>query len=567
MSQSNSKQLKPVFKKSQAETNEFVKGLENYVFGSPQPHSIELEQAILGAILIERDAFTRVNFLRPEHFYDDKHSLIYDACCQLSEKEVPIDILTVSDHMKNMKKWRVSGELNQHFSTIDKTEGFQNALDAIGGPVYIVELTQRVASSANIEYHARIIYQKFLSRDYIKKLYQGLARAHAEEVDIFEERNTMAEELLVSSPSAFFRIRSWNQVIEDAQREPEMFRLAGELLHQNSITILFGPPGSAKSIGAVMLGNAIASGTSFIPGILVNELGNEVRETPEELSVLFIDMELFDREVEKRYTEGDTKFQFSPNFMRLDPNPNFLDYPDEDPDKYITRQIETVVRQRMPHVLIVDNITALSSESSSDVNVALKIMRFLKRLRIRYNLTILVLAHTTKFSNKMEQLTMAAMKGASAIQDFAPTIFGINENAVEEGTYYLKQLKARNGEKVFGVSNVIKYRTTKIDNMLRWEFIGLAHEDECLKQFMEAGDQDEFIKKAVELKAKDWTKGWRTIHKEIGYPHSWTTLRYRCLAWVQGSQMYELDPDSNIVFVGNKEEAPSEPSSSDAVPF
>jgi RecA-family ATPase len=565
--------LKAAYKKNQADQNEFIKGLENLVFGAPQPHNIELEKAVIGACLLEREAFPRVNFLLPSHFYDDKHAIIWEACSQLYERELPIDLLTVTDFLKNMKKWRMSGELNVHFSTIDKTEGFANALEAIGGAFYLVELTKIVASTANLEYHARILYQKYLSRDYIRKLYQGLARAHAEEGDIFEERNTMAEELLVSSPSAFFRVRSWNQVIEDAGREPEMFRLAGELLHQNSITILFGPPGSAKSIGAVQLGNAIASGRSFLPGILVNELGNEVKQQPEELSVLFIDMELFDREVEKRYTEGGTRYQFSPNFYRVDPNPNFLDYPEEDMDKYINRQIETLVRQRMPQVLIVDNITALSSESASDINIAIKIMRFLKRLRIRYNLTILVLAHTTKHQNKMEQLTLSAMKGASAFQDFAPTIFGINENANEEGTYYLKQLKARNSEKVFGASNVIRYRTSKIDNMLSWEFIGLAHEDECLKSFMEAGDQEEYIKKAVELKAKDWTKGWRKIHQEIGYPHAVNTLIMRCKMYVQGSQMYELDPNGNFVFTGHNKEGsaeaapPAANNPSDTVPF
>lgn len=538
------------------ESREFIRGLEKTVFGSAQPAAIDLECAVLGAILLDKNAVHNVDFLRPEHFYQDKHAIIFDACLRMQERSVPIDLLTVTEELKSMKKWKISGLTKKHFQTIEKIAQFESALEAVGGSHYLVELTGRVGSSANIEYHARIIYQKFLLRDGIKQAARFIGKAYAEEGDVFELRNDLADSLIVNSPSGYFKVRTWNQVLADAATQPEMSRLAGELLHKGSITIMFAPPGVGKSIGGVQLGNAIASAQSMFRGILVNELGDEGNGEPQKLTVGFIDMELFDKEVEKRYTnqnDRSERFHFADSFIRISPNEDFTDYPDEDFDKFLNRQIETFIRQHAPDVLIVDNLTALSSESASDVNVAIKIMRFLKKLRTKYQLTIFVIGHTTKYGNKMEKLTMSAMKGASSIQDFAPTIFGISENYMEEGSYYLKQLKGRNGQKVYGESNVIKYRIVSEDNMLKWQFDGTAHEDECLSSFMDAGDQSDYVEAAVKLKHKEWHKGWREIKKELGYPFSHVTLMNRCKEYVAGSGQYEFDPKGNII--ATKEEA------------
>ena len=533
------------------ENREFIAGLEKAVFGTVQPHDRDFECAVLGAIMLDSAIFHVVDFLEPEHFYFDIHAIIYNACQRLAGKNAPIDLLTVAKELKDMKKWKVGGLAHKHYATIEKVGRHKSALDAVGGPFYLTELTGRVGSSANTEYHARILYQLFLYREGIRRAYRFIGKCYAQEGDVFDLRNELAEGMLISSPTGYFRVRTWNQVLEDASRQPEMARLAGELLHKGSITIMFAPPGSGKSIGAVQLGNAIASGKSIFPQILVNELGEDRLDDPQPMNVGFLDMELFDKEVEKRYTNDETvanRFRFADTFWRVDPNPEFLDYPDEDIDRFINRQIEGIVRQRTPDVLIVDNLTALSSESASDVNVAIRIMRFLKKLRIKYQLTILVIGHTTKYGNKMEKLALSAMKGASAIQDFAPTIFGISENYMDTGGYYLKQLKGRNGRQVYGETNVIKYRIEKVDNMLKWVFDGFANEDECINQFMDQDDQDRYIEEAVKLKAKHWEKGWRKIAKELGYPFSFMTLMNKCKEYVAGSSQYEFQ-GKDIVFI------------------
>lgn len=113
--------------------------------GRLQPQEPKFEQAILGALMIEKEAFFRVSdILRPTSFYEHRHQLIYSAIQQLYHDERPVDILTVTE------------ELNR-----------EGKLEEIGGPFYITQLSGMVASSAHIEYHARIVAQKALARELI----------------------------------------------------------------------------------------------------------------------------------------------------------------------------------------------------------------------------------------------------------------------------------------------------------------------------------------------------------------------------------------------------------------
>ena len=114
-------------------------------YGHLQPQAIELEEAVLGALMIERDAYSQVSeILHPESFYEYKHQLIYAAITNLAIRQNPVDILTVTEQLKK-----------------------DGVLDEVGGPFYITQLSGKVASSAHIEYHARIIAQKYLARQLI----------------------------------------------------------------------------------------------------------------------------------------------------------------------------------------------------------------------------------------------------------------------------------------------------------------------------------------------------------------------------------------------------------------
>lgn len=548
-------QLQAIHKAGQ-QHKEMVAGLNSAIMGFVQPQAIPLEEAVIGACLMESKAFDTVKFLRPEDMYDDAHALLWASFEVMEERGIPIDLLTVTEHLKNLNKWSVGGKLNPILTPVTAERlTVNNALDAIGGPYALVELTQRVGSSANIEYHARIIKQRSLQREGIRILARGITQCFEDPDGIYDVRNEIAEQLLVNSPTSYFRVRTMDQVLDDAANLPTMAQLAGPLLQINGITIVFAGPGVGKSIFAFQLGTDIAEGRSVFPGVLNNAHGQPMK-------TLFLDMELFDKELEDRYTDQyDHKRRavFSKNFMRVDPNPEFLEYPDEEMDKYLKNQIEQIVRTHTPDLLIVDNLTALSSESASDPNIAIKVMKFLKKLRTKYKLTILVLAHTTKQSNKQESLELYRMKGASAIQDFAPTIFGIGENFNQPGGYYMKQLKGRNSERSFGKENVIKVLIDKPDGiMLKYVFDGLDHEDNCLSAFLDHNDQDDMIEKALKIKAKEPNKGWRALKDEVGYPFSHVTLMNKAKEFAAGSTIYEFDARGNVIA---KEEEPAAPSS------
>lgn len=132
--------------------------------GKLPPQALDLEVAVLGAILIEKDALTKViEFLKPEMFYQENHQKIYEAIRYLFDKTQPIDILTVTQQL------RQSGEL-----------------EFAGGAFYITELTNRVASAANIEYHARIISEKYIQRRLISISTEIINNAYEETSDVFE---------------------------------------------------------------------------------------------------------------------------------------------------------------------------------------------------------------------------------------------------------------------------------------------------------------------------------------------------------------------------------------------
>ena len=138
--------------------------LNNLVFGKVPPQSKELEDAVLGAIMLEKSAFdTVVEILKPECFYVDAHQRIFTAMMSLANKQMPIDLLTVVEELK-----------------------LKQDLEIVGGAYYISKLTNAVVSSANIEAHARIILQKFIQRELIRMSGEILTEAYEDSTDVFD---------------------------------------------------------------------------------------------------------------------------------------------------------------------------------------------------------------------------------------------------------------------------------------------------------------------------------------------------------------------------------------------
>jgi replicative DNA helicase len=175
-------------------------------FGKLPPQALDLEEATLGALMLEKDALTKViDILNPDSFYKDSHRLIFKAIRRLFERSEPIDILTVTNELKK------SGEL-----------------DIIGGPYYITQLTNRVASAANIEYHARIILQKHIQRELIRISSETIKDAYEETSDVFTLLDRAEKNLFEIAKGNISRnYQDMSTMVSEAYKQIEAARLHG----------------------------------------------------------------------------------------------------------------------------------------------------------------------------------------------------------------------------------------------------------------------------------------------------------------------------------------------------
>ena len=138
--------------------------ISTMMYGKVPPQARELEEAVLGAIMLEKTAFdTVVEILKPECFYVESHQRIYQAMQSLAQKSQPIDMLTVVEELR-----------------------FREELEMTGGPYYITRLTNAVVSSANIDAHARIILQKFIQRELIRISGEIISDSYEDSTDVFD---------------------------------------------------------------------------------------------------------------------------------------------------------------------------------------------------------------------------------------------------------------------------------------------------------------------------------------------------------------------------------------------
>ena len=149
--------------------------------GKLPPQAQELEDSVLGALMIEKEAYgTVADLLRPEVFYKDQNRMVYEAIRELASKDQPIDLLSVGEKMRSL-----------------------GTLERAGGAVYIADLTKRVASTAHLRYHAEIIAKKATARDLIAMAAQIEEKGFDETQDI--------DELMQEAEAGIFEISQRSQ--------------------------------------------------------------------------------------------------------------------------------------------------------------------------------------------------------------------------------------------------------------------------------------------------------------------------------------------------------------------
>ncbi|MCQ2194833.1 MAG: replicative DNA helicase [Paludibacteraceae bacterium] len=174
--------------KKTSQTNPNAPILNEY--GKLPPQALELEEAVLGALMLQKDAYSQVcDFLKPDCFYKDAHRYIYTSIMNLASKQEPIDMMTVAEQLRKDGK-----------------------LEEAGGPYYIAQLTSRVSSSVHIEYHARILAQKYLARELIRFTTDIQAKAFDEKTDV--------DDLMQEAEGTLFEISQRNVKKDYTQINP-----------------------------------------------------------------------------------------------------------------------------------------------------------------------------------------------------------------------------------------------------------------------------------------------------------------------------------------------------------
>lgn len=177
--------------------------LVNMVYGKVPPQATNLEMAVLGAIMMEKSALDRVvSILKPESFYNDRHTRVYEAMLQLNSKSQPIDILMVTEQLKTNEN-----------------------LELVGGEFYLTELTRTVVSGAHIEAHAIIIYKKFLAREIIRTSGDLISLAYDDTSDGLELLNHAETAFTdISASHVFGEMVGIDSVLVQAMQKIEEWR-------------------------------------------------------------------------------------------------------------------------------------------------------------------------------------------------------------------------------------------------------------------------------------------------------------------------------------------------------
>ena len=278
--------------------------------------------------------------------------------------------------------------------------------------------------------------------------------------------------------------------LEEASKRPVPQMLFSEFWLEGELCMLFADTNLGKSILAVQLGDSISSGVP-IPGF-------KLEARPQK--VLYVDFELSDKQFEARYSEDFKQhYRFNDQLLRAE-----LVIP---PDMAEAEgQLETLVHEALSKalvetgakVLIIDNITYLSQETER-ARHALPLMKHLKALQRKYDLSILTLAHTPK-RDLTKPLTRNDLQGSKMLINFCDSAFAIGESTQDSRVRYLKQIKARSTEVKYHGEQVCVCELSKPFNFLQFRWLNYGAEMEHLKQLSES-DKESKVKEALAMKA------------------------------------------------------------------
>lgn len=317
------------------------------------------------------------------------------------------------------------------------------------------------------------------------------------EVSAIAKKRIKEEEI-----KGLFVVKPANKWIEQAKERPIPQMLFGEFWFEGELCILFADTNLGKSILAVQIGNSISKG---------EKIAGFKMETQKQ-SVLYFDFELSDKQFENRYSLNyENHYDFDENLIRVEIDTE-MEVPETQTfEEYLIESLEKCIIETKAKVVIVDNITYLKSETEK-ARDAKPLMQLLNGLKKKYQLSMLVLAHTPKRDNT-RPITENDIQGSKMLANFMDSSFAIGLSHSDKNVRYIKQIKQRNVEKIYDSKNVVICQVNKQQNFLQFEFVGFGSEREHLKDLSEKENND-IVDKVKDLSTQGRTQ--RQISSELG---------------------------------------------------
>src|SRR6478752_428603 len=436
--------------------------LSTVVYGKLPPQARELEEAVLGAVMLEKSAFdTIVEILKPECFYVDAHQRIFKSFQNLVQQSMPIDMLTVVEELKKKEE-----------------------LDEVGGAYYITKLTNAVVSTANIETHARIVLQKFIQRELIRISGEIIGDAYEDSTDVFDLMDdaegkifeitnnflkTDYQEMSSALAQAINRIDELRTKTDDISGVPSGFPSLDRVTFgwQNTdLIILAARPAVGKTAFALNLArNAALSPTKPTPVALfslemsASQLVQRILSAESEIALEKIARgKLEDYEYQQLHTKGIKKLEQAPIFIDDTAALNIFEF---------RAKARRLVNKHNVGLIIIDYLQLMSGVSDRGANREQEISnisRNLKALAKDLNIPIIALSQLsraveTRKESKVPQLS--DLRESGAIEQDADMVMFIYRPE------YYENFSNENGESTRGETHIkiAKHRNGSLDNV------------------------------------------------------------------------------------------------------
>lgn len=443
-------------------------------YGKIPPQAKDLESAILGAIMIERDAFDNVSsFLKPSCFYVDAHQRIYRSMQNLAKKNMPIDLLTVVQELQS-----------------------NDELDLVGGPFYLTTLTKDVVSGSNIETHGKIIFEKFLKRELIKITSELNTVAYEDSTDVFnllDYAEKSINEIGINNieggmicidrvmKSAIEKIEEWRKMDSNITGIPSGFSgidKASRGWQDGDLIVLAARPSVGKTAFALNLVKNAASNT--IKPVTVGVWSLEMKAVYLALRMLSAESNTFLHRLQTgRISEEEMNVLIKNSVASLSKLKIFFDENSKITLQSLSRKARRLKKTENLGLIVIDYLQLMSGEDNKgnrEQEIS-KISRGLKELAQELNIPIIALSQLSR-----------EMGSKNIAWEYGPPISSIRESgAVEQDADVIMMLWGPSDEDIskdISLSGKRKVRIAKQRNgVLATEELNFRNEIQLFELF------------------------------------------------------------------------------------